>query len=267
MSIKKCEITTLGITIKHFKNIDEVSQGFTKLLIVKANDSIKRWGTFAWAISGGISPKSVYKKLTNPKIIAAMPWANTHLFWTDERCVPLHHPESNYENACKEFITKVPIPLENIHRIHGEIEPPEKAAEIYEETLRQYFSCRLDSVFPTAFPTIGTCYPVFDMILLGLGQDGHIASLFPGSSGLYERNKWVLATPEPKSFPPVKRITITLPIINAANEVVFIVSGNGKKKVLNNILNNRLLVKDKYPAANVDPAGNIYWFIDSETVK
>ena len=166
-------------------------------------------GRFAVALSGGSTPKRMFEQLAK----MVMDWKHIHLFWVDERCVPPDHPDSNYGMTAEALLNHIEIPGENIHRIHGE-QPPEPAALIYEKELRHFFGEQL---------------PVFDLILLGLGSDGHTASLFPGSPALQEKKRWAVEVKHDAPPPPlVDRVTLTIPVLKEAREVIFLVSGNRK---------------------------------------
>jgi 6-phosphogluconolactonase len=169
-----------------------------------------------------------------------------HIFWADERCVPLDRPESNYKLAHDAFLSSVPLPAENIHRIRGEEEPAE-AAQAYEDELRSFISS----------PGV----MVFDLIILGAGEDGHTASLFPGSAALRERTR--LAVPVFLEQPKINRVTLTLPVLNHAAQVLFLASGRAKVDVVWDILEGG--DTRHYPAGRVRPVnGDVTWFIDRQ---
>ena len=168
-----------------------------------------------------------------------------HIFWADERCVPQDDEQSNFKLAFDTFLTKIPVPDENVHRIKGE-ESPDRGAREYEATLREFFG---ESVLPA-----------FDLILLGLGEDGHTASLFPGSPASAKQEH--LAVAVRKQPPELDRITLTLPVINNALRIIFLVSGSAKAHVLREILEGPE-TKGKYPAGLVHPArGRLTWLVD-----
>jgi 6-phosphogluconolactonase len=169
-------------------------------------------------LSGGTTPKGVYEQLASENFKGRVPWSRVHLFWGDERPVPPDHPESNYFLAYETLISRVPIPPENVYRMPGGKADPEKAAGEYEQTLRDFFR------------SSGGEWPVFDLVLLGIGPDGHTASLFPGSPVLQEKKRWVAAPyiEKLKSY----RITLTLPVFNHARQVIFLAAGKEKAAVL-----------------------------------
>jgi 6-phosphogluconolactonase len=152
------------------------------------------------------------------------------------------------------LLKQVPIPRQNVHRLSTELASPERVAGQYEATLQEYLY-----VFdPTS--SRKQC-PVFDLILLGMGPDGHTASLFPDSPVLNEQEHWVAATPVPKLQPAVQRITFTFPVINAAKTVAFLVSGEKKRSIMQAILDNPEQAREHYPSARVDPDGKLVWFV------
>ncbi|HZN00622.1 MAG TPA: 6-phosphogluconolactonase, partial [Pyrinomonadaceae bacterium] len=161
-------------------------------------------GLFTVALSGGSTPRSLYEVLADPDepFRELVPWSNTHFFWSDERHVPPDHPDSNYRMAHESMLSHVPVPKDNIHRIHSENPDPAAAAQAYEETIKE---------------VTGPIVPQLDLILLGLGNDGHTASIFPGSEVLNETTRLVAApwVEQLKTY----RITMTLPLINSATSV------------------------------------------------
>jgi 6-phosphogluconolactonase len=202
---------------------------------------------FAVAISGGSTPLRLYRLLARRGHLTPpgpLPWEAVDWFWCDERCVPPEDELSNY-GAWQTAIYGAPVPAQNIYRIQGEASDPETAALLYEADLRRYFH----------EPS-----PRFDLVLLGLGTDGHTASLFPGSEALAERERWVLA---PRVYPPgPARVTLTLAAINAAARVVLLVSGEEKAEVLHRVLEEPREV-DRLPAQGVTPSrGECVWLVD-----
>lgn len=200
---------------------------------------------FNVALSGGVTPQATYRLLATPEFSQQIDWKHVHLFWSDERCVAPDHPDSNYGMARAAFIAAVLIREDNIHRILGEHDPL-VAAETYEQDLRDHFRSAL---------------PRFDLVLLGLGEDGHTASIFPGSAAAQETKRLALAVQHPQSNQ--WRVTATLPMINAAANVTFLVTGAGKAGSLW-IVRSGISALDEFPASAVDPAnGVLRWFCDS----
>ena len=233
--------------------LEVLSRRVAQELIPLARSAIDSRGRFTLALAGGKTPESLYGILAHD-FQDQIPWSGVHLFWGDERCVPPDHPDSNFGMASRVFVSKIRIPAKNIHRIPAEMMPPEKAAGTYEEILRQYFGPlgEEDSSF------------TFDLVLLGIGKDGHTASLFPGDRASKEDHRWVARVTAPENTKPRQRITLTLPILNRAQNVFFIVSGADKRDVVRSILNDPKEASKLYPAARVQPKGEIKWFLDEE---
>ncbi|MBW2059252.1 MAG: 6-phosphogluconolactonase [Deltaproteobacteria bacterium] len=224
-----------------------------------ATESARERGAVSFALAGGGTPKPVYECLAGSAYAGRMPWPRVHIFWGDERCVPPDHPYSNYGMALRAMISRVPIPRENVHRILGE-ESPERAAEAYEQTLRRFFA----SPGVKTAPAGGRGFPCFDLILLGLGKDGHTASLFPGDPALEEKHRWVVPVGNPIGEPPVPRVSLSLPVINRAGGVVFLVSGKAKQEVVRSVVEGRETGHPPSPAARVRPEGRLVWFVDGQ---
>jgi 6-phosphogluconolactonase len=212
---------------------------FSQLVNQSGQDS----GRFAVALSGGSTPKHLYSLLASPGYRERIRWNNLHLFWGDERCVPPDHPESNFRMAQEALLSKIKIPPENIHRMRGEQEPQAAAAE-YEKELQKFFGSNSGAL------------PRFDLILLGIGEDGHTASLFPDSDALNESKHLVVAPFIAKlnSY----RLTLTLPVLNNAANVWFLVTGASKADAVKQALS----ASSDLPAARVQPVnGRLIWFI------
>lgn len=200
-------------------------------------------GRFAVALSGGSTPRALYRVLASPPYAGRIAWDLWEVFWSDERCVPPDHPDSNYLMSKETLLDQVGIPGDRIHRVQGELVPKVAAAQ-YEQALR------------CAFPTK---LPVFDLILLGLGDDGHTASLFPGTDALAEQTRLVVANWVPHLG--TYRITFTFPLINAARAVAFLVTDASKAEALRAVL---VPHREKpRPAGLVRPAsGTVHWFLN-----
>ena len=212
-----------------------------------ARESIAARGKFSVALAGGSTPKGVYSLLAEEKL----PWDKVHIFFGDERHVPPTDPESNYRMANESLLTKVPIPPGNVHRVRAELDAPTAAAQ-YETELRNFFQ----------LPSGG--WPRFDLIMLGMGPDGHTASLFPGSEALKENLRWVVANWVQKfnSY----RITFTYLVLNHAAEVMFLVAGAEKATVLKEVL--RDTSDNVYPAGQVQPVeGKLMWIVDKSAAR
>ncbi len=213
--------------------------------VAAAQEAIENRGRFTVALSGGSTPQETYGQLAGPSLATKVSWRNVHIFWGDERCVPPDHPESNYRMVRKTLIQKVPIPQTNVHRIQGELDP-DLAAEAYAEELRSVFGSEER--------------PRFDLIFLGMGKDGHTASLFPGSVALHETERWVVAV-----FAEALqawRITLTPPVLNSARQLSFLVAGKSKAERLQEVLEGEPR-PELLPAQIIQPRnGQVTWLID-----
>jgi 6-phosphogluconolactonase len=238
-----------------YENTDTLARQAARYLSELSRDFIRSSGRFTLVLSGGSTPKGLYEKLAQTDGSGRIHWDSVHIFWGDERCVPPDHPESNYGSARKSLLDRIPIPPRNIHRIRGEMEPQEAAA-LYEKDLKAFF-------FPG--PAASPGVPRFDLILLGMGDDGHTASLFPGTAALHERKCWAVAchVDNTKSW----RVTLTPQVINAARNVFFIVSGREKARCLKEVLQGPCR-PDELPAQAVRPdAGRVIWMVDAEAAS
>ena len=238
------------------KLIDAVSVHIVSL----AADAISRRGVFSIMLSGGSTPRALHERLAGSEFIGKLDWEHVQVFWGDERSVPPNHPDSNYRMVRESLLDHVPIPTQNIHRIRGELDPQE-AADQYERDMRRFFSLVDDQLPEAQMPKCNL--PVFDLILLGMGGDGHTASLFPGSSALREQERWVVAVEHKQPPPPlVPRVTVTPVVINAASQVIFLVTGSKKADHLRQVLNDPYQ-PELLPAQIVKPAnGQLLWFVD-----
>ena len=239
---------------QYYPNRQQLSKAATELICRQAAQAVVEHGSFTMALSGGSTPRALYESLAQAPYINQIPWQSTYLFWGDERYVPVGHQDSNTAMALEAFINKVPIPPEHVRRIPTEAASPEIAAEEYERDLR-----RLLPVFDPSSDTKNV--PVFDLMLLGMGPDGHTASLFPESPILDETERWVSAAPVPQLVPPLRRITLTFPVINAAKCVLFLISGREKQKILQSFQDKPEQARRSYPAARVRPAGQLFYFV------
>jgi 6-phosphogluconolactonase len=234
--------------IKIFSNIQAIAGRISEDLQALALEDEKRCTKLNIALSGGNTPKIIYQMLAQKPVQNMIPWQVIHFYWGDERCVGPDHPDSNYGMALNHLIKHIPIPQENIHRIQGENDP---AIEIkrYAQEINKNISRKAEMI------------PQFDWILLGLGEDGHTASLFPGQKMVKEEKEICAYT-----LVPVKghqRITLTEKIINQAARITFLVSGRSKAEILEKVLDQNI-EKSPYPAARIKPEqGKLQWYIDS----
>jgi 6-phosphogluconolactonase len=201
-------------------------------------------GPFRVSLSGGSTPKTLYELLASDEFRALFPWPRVHWYWGDERFVPYDHPDSNYRMTREAMLAKAPAPAQNIHPIptNG---TPEDAAQRYERTLQEAYGAT----------TLDPQRALFDITLLGLGPDGHTASLLPGEPVLNERDRWVAAVSQGR---PEVRITMTYPVIESSRRVAFLVAGREKAEIFSAIRTGNSQV----PAARVRPVGELFWFVD-----
>ncbi len=199
-----------------------VARAAARWFVEWAWQGIARDGAFNVALAGGNTPRELYRLLATQEFRTQVDWGKVQLFWGDERCVPPDHPESNYGMARRELLVRIAIPPGNIHRMEAEHKNLGRAAQEYEKALRKHLALNAHG------------FPRFHLILLGLGQDGHVASLFPGSSGLRETLRWV-STPEVPQL-KTRRMTLTLPVLNAARQVLFLAVGEDKAEPLRAVI-------------------------------
>lgn len=229
--------------IRKFNTSSELIEETALLIAFLAKAAAER---FSISLAGGSTPKGLYERMARPDFAQNFPWRKTHFFWGDERFVPETDRRSNYKMTLEALLSKVPVPAENIHAVNTSLSSPAAAADDYERQLKIFFK------------TAPGKFPAFDLVLLGLGEDGHTASLFPGDAALEITDRLSapakLETPEP-------RITLTYPVLNNAKNIVFLVSGESKKKILEEVLPKENS-KSIYPAQGIQPAhGRLFWFI------
>jgi 6-phosphogluconolactonase len=231
------------VDIQISSNANQLARKAAESFLEVGNQAIRENGRFSVALSGGSTPKAAYQLLRSPEFSAKIEWSSVHIFWGDERCVPPDHPDSNYRMTKATLLDHVPIPETNIHRMRGELEPQEAAAA-NEKDLKQFFG---DS-------------PHFDLILLGMGIDGHTASLFPGTAAIHEENRWAAAHYVDKLSS--WRITLTPAIINRAKSIIFLISGESKAQPLQRVLHGRFQ-PNLLPSQIIAPNnGTLTWLID-----
>ena len=220
------------------------------LFAATARESISDKGFFTVAVSGGSTPRPMHRMLAEEPFCSDVPWHKTHLFWVDERCVPEKDPASNFGLARKDFLDRVPIPQSQIYPMPGEASP-EEGAGIYQRVLIDFFHLQKGEL------------PVFDLIFLGTGKDGHTASLFPEQKALDEMERLVVCVKG--GVPNVSRITMTFPVLNHAKRIIFIVSGKNKADIVKTILE---FPKARLPAQRIQPLnGTLTWLLDSESAS
>lgn len=211
--------------VRVFRNAADVTQAAARQFVDLAREFTAGQGKFSVALSGGNTPLLLYRQLASPEHRDQIDWGRVHLFWGDERAVGPDHPASNYGMVHRELITRVPVPAGNVHRMVAERADLDRAAQEYEVVMRQHLN--LDE----------QGWPRFHLILLGVGADGHVASLFPGSDQLEQTSRWVCV---PKvGRPGRRRMTLTLPVLNAAHNVLFLVVGREKAGAIRDVLRDK----------------------------
>jgi 6-phosphogluconolactonase len=232
---------------------ESVMRAAADYFAARASEAIAESGRFAVALSGGNTPRGTYALLASDPYAARIAWKHVHFFWSDERCVPPDDVASNYRMACDTLLDRVPVPAANVHRIAGESTPDAAAAD-YESELRRFFTAAHGP--PPSAPGRS-----FDLVFLGMGDDGHTASLFPGTAAVRENRRWVVAHHVDKLA--AWRITLTPPVINSARNVVFLVSGAEKAAALRRAVNGAH-DPDAVPAQAVAPReGRLQWLVDA----
>ena len=236
--------------VRILPDLETLSREAATLFLRLSRRCVPSKGRFDVALSGGSTPGRFYRLLGEAPSREQVDWSHVHFYWADERCVQKEDEASNFKLAFDAFLSKVPVPEENLHRIRGEKGPVEGAEE-YEKEIRAFFG--------------GKGYPVFDLIILGVGEDGHTASLFPCSESLQETAK--LVVPVYPGRPGPDRITLSLPVLNHGDQVLFLVSGRSKAAVVREILGGGGKQKT-YPAGLIRPVhGRITWLIDRDAAS
>ncbi|HUI43055.1 MAG TPA: 6-phosphogluconolactonase [Terriglobia bacterium] len=243
----------LNREIRVFRDLGELSRRAAERFLQAAQESVAARQFFSAALSGGSTPRSLFQLLAEHEFSWRIPWAATHLFQVDERTVPPDHPESNYKMIREALLEHTPLPAGHFHRMKAE---PPNLGEAAAEYAREIAA----SLRP---PPAG--WPRFDLVLLGMGPDGHTASLFPGTAALDERSAWVT----PNHVPQLNtwRLTLTYPVLNAAREVIFFVAGEDKAGTLRRVLHPESPA-DSFPCQGVIPSdGPLRWYLDQAAAK
>jgi 6-phosphogluconolactonase len=234
-----------NFTLNIYTNNELLSQAAAQNVVDASREANAARGQFLFVLNGGGTPKRLFE-LLGTDFRGKIDWGKTHIFWGDERCVAPNDEESNYGQAREIFLSDIDIPDSNIHRIKGELEPVE-ASKDYSLVLKGFASAPLD-------------WPRFDLVLLGMGEDGHTASLFPGSEVIVSSP--TLAVTAHYEGRPANRVTLTPLVFNAARRILFLVSGEGKSKTLANVLYGGYQ-PEKFPAQRVRPTdGELIWMVD-----
>ncbi len=225
-----------------FENAEVLAHGVAEWLCHLAQASNR---AFAVCLSGGSTPRRLYQCLAEPGIVSRFPWRRVHWFWGDERFVAHDDRESNYKMAHDAFLSRVPVPDNNIHPIPTEGTSPEQAAVAYETTLKRFYGAEF----------LSPDRPLFDVNLLGIGENGHTASLFSGQTALQESRRWALAV---TGADPKQRVTLTYPVLDSSRDAAFVVTGAAKQKIA-----ARALAGDRtLPVTMIRPIGRLHWFMD-----
>ncbi len=222
-----------------FPDAESLALGAAERAGEAARTAVGARGRFTLVLSGGRTPQRLYELLAEGRG-GPLDWSRVHVFWGDERCVPRENPASNYRMARETLLSRAAIPAANIHPMPCDPASAEAGARSYEAELRSFFGAE----------------PAFDLILLGLGPDGHTASLFPGEPTLHESKRWVLSTPGRAANPPVPRLTLTYPAISASRGVLLLAAGAGKKALVESAARGDAA----FPAALARAAGETRWF-------
>jgi 6-phosphogluconolactonase len=235
--------------LRLFPDAESISQAAAGEFIRCATEALSARGRFTVALSGGSTPQHLYQLLAGPPYRTQVDWKRMDIFWGDERCVPPDHRDSNYRMAREAMLDRLPIPTGQVHRIEAERTDRASAARDYQATLAKV--CGVD---PAGQP------PGLDLVLLGMGPDGHTASLFPGTAALKETQKWAVVNYVPKFA--TDRITLTVPVLNRARQVLFLVAGTDKAEPLAEVLEGPP-DPTRLPSQLIQPsAGKVVWFVD-----
>jgi 6-phosphogluconolactonase len=235
-------------------NLEELSRAAATEFVRQAQAAVQAKGAFTAALFGGSTPKNLYALLADDTALrTTIPWDKVHFFWGDERHVPPDHPDSNYRMAHEALLSKVPVPPANVHRIKSEYPEASHAADEYEQTLREFFGLAAG------------LFPRFDLLLLGMGPDGHTASLFPGTAALHESACLMVANWVEKFR--AYRITLTPPVLNNAASIIFLVSGEEKAETLRAVLQGEEQ-PERFPSQSINPAqGTVLWLVDQSAAR
>ena len=234
--------------IRIVPDLEQLNRAAADEFVRLAQQQAQERDQFSVALAGGSTPRSFYALLASESYCSRVPWESVHLFWGDERCVPPDHPESNFHMAQETLLSRVPLPAVNIHPIPLDQGDPDSIAKVYEQNLRAFFQLKDEA------------WPEFDLVLLGLGEDGHTASLFPHSVALREESRLVIATTG--GDPNLPRVTLTIPVLNHAKHLIWLVAGAKKASIVHKVLEDSGR-SDAVPAQMLQPTkGSSIWFVD-----
>jgi 6-phosphogluconolactonase len=245
-----------GAQVRVYRDSDELALKAARHFARLADQYCIGCDRFTVALSGGSTPRKMFSILAEEPFLDTVPWSSIYFFWGDERCVPPDHPDSNYLMARETLLSKVPVPNENIFRVPAENPDPNRAAEEYAETLTQFFLARASKSATAPLTSV----PRFDLVLLGMGPDGHTASLFPHTSALQNEEDMVAANFVEKFN--AYRITLTAKTINNARNVTFVVAGADKAEALKDVIEGSYQ-PEVYPSQLIRPRnGTLLWMVD-----
>lgn len=249
--------------VRIYRDPEELALKAARLFARLADQYVIGCGRFTVALSGGSTPRAMLSLLAADPFIDTVPWSSIYFFWGDERCVPPDHPDSNYRMASEALLSKAPVPPENIFRIPAETAGPERAAEAYAATLTRFFLAGPDATKSGTSPLSNL--PRFDLVFLGMGPDGHTASLFPHTTALQAGEQIVVANYVEKF--KAHRITMTAATINNARNVTFLAAGEDKAETLKNVLEGSYQ-PDLYPSQLIRPRnGTLLWMADEAAAR
>lgn len=231
--------------IEVYENVEAVSEAAAQYICRTAQEAVLKNGHFLLALAGGRTPNLLYRRLAEQPYCSIMPWQQTFVFWGDERFVPPSHTDSNYGTAWLQLFSKIDISSEHIYPIPTILTNADNSAILYEQMIRRTF---------TALSTAQ-----FDLTLLGMGNDGHTASLFPGREAVAERVRWVVPTENPSGQ---QRLSLTLPVLNESRQILFLVTGAEKKAMLQKVAGDQRQEIKQYPAAMVKGRTRTLWMVD-----
>lgn len=232
--------------LQRFATAAELQEEAAHCIVRLADEAIHDRGRATLVLSGGSTPSTIYELLASKRFRSQLDWRAVHLFWGDERCVPPTHADSNYRMTNEALLQRISIPQTNIHRVEAE-RSPQEAAALYEKELRTFFALN------------GSALPRFDVTLLGMGEDGHTASLFPGTTILDETHRLVAEVFVPKFN--AHRISMTYPVINNSLSILFLISGASKAHIIHDVFEGE---PNRYPAQGIQPVnGTLFWFADT----
>lgn len=229
-----------------YPDIEALRKAAAERIVTILDEAHAGQETAAFVLTGGDTPKPVYETLASLPYRERVAWGRIHFFWGDERCVPPDHPDSNFGMAWKSMLSKLPIPPGHIHRMRGEMPDPEEAAALYDQEIRNVFGSE--------------ALPSFDLVLHGMGDDGHTASLFPGAT--WDEERLTIATSTPAN---ARRISMTPRILNAAKNGIFLVAGSRKAAALSQVIDDP---GGDLPASRIRPTrGTLVWMVDTRAAR